>query len=270
MPSSGRTSWRGHAYPGAGAHDQKPRMGRLLRLHLHRQRCQRLGLGSPPAHGPGLVGSGLPSSTSELRVYMTNLCLISRSVKGTQFCCLPGSLCTVPRPQPAHKGMHTHVHTSCVDRRPGVWVRVTRGASECARTWAQFVSPLTDLEWRVWEQAVYLGGDQRRTAAGSRCRGSWRLQWPGDRVLWFITQLRGQRWRSCRDQGMRNKAHTMTGARLHTPAPLGTSAKGPGLCPHEGTSVPPSHQGWTPWGESPSVCSCTRVSVCVSCVYTRV
>lgn len=201
---------------------------------------------------------------------MTNLCLISRSVKGTQSYCLPGSLRTVPRPQ---SSTPRYAHTCAyILRGQTAWgvVCVTPGASECARTWPKSVSPETDLEWRVWEQAVYLGGDQRRTAAGSRCSGSWRLQWPGDRVLWFITQLRGQRWRSCRDQGMRNKAHTLTSACLHTPAPLGTSAKGPGLCPHEGTSVPPSHQGWTPWGESPSVCSCTRVSVCVSCVYTRV
>lgn len=73
--------------------------------------------------------------------------------------------------------MHTHVYTSCVDRRPGVWVHVTPGASGCACTWPQFVSPETDLEWRVWEQAVYLGGDQRRTvleagAVGAGgCRG---------------------------------------------------------------------------------------------------
>ena len=162
-----------------------------------------------------------------------------------------------------------HVHMSCMDRRPGVRVHVTPGVSGCARTWPQFVSPETELEWRIWEQAVHLGSDQRRTA-GSRCCGSWRLQCLGVRVLWFMAQLCGQRWRSCRDQGVRYKAHTPSDARLHIPAPLGTSVKGPGLCPHKGTSVPPSCQGWTTWGESPCVCSCMCVCVCVSCVYTHV
>ena len=162
MPSSGWTSWRGCAYPGAGAHDQKPRDGGCSRLHLHRQHCQRPGLGSPPAHDPSLAGSSLPSSTAELRVYMTNLCLISRSVKGTQFYCLPVSLRTVPRPQSSTQ-RYAHTCAHFLQRQPGVWVHVTPGVSECARTWPQFVSPETDLEWRVWE----VTGEGQQLEAGA-------------------------------------------------------------------------------------------------------
>lgn len=64
--------------------------------------------------------------------------------------------------------------------------------------------PETDLEWRVWEVT---GEDS------SWKQVLWELEAAADgrQGAVFITQLRGQRWRSCRDQGMRNKALSLTG-----------------------------------------------------------
>lgn len=124
-----------------------------------------VGAGSPPAHGPGLASSSLPSLTAELRVYMTNLCLISRSVKGTQFYCLPVSRLTVPRPQSSTQ-RYAHTRAHILQRQPGVRCACdSRRPQSVHVTWPQLYFP--EQIWRrVWE-------DWRRTAAGSRCCGSW-------------------------------------------------------------------------------------------------
>ena len=65
--------------------------------------------------------------------------------------------------------IHAYAHTCAyILRGQTAWgvVCVTPGASEYARTWPKSVSPETDLEWRVWEQAVYLGGDPRKQDCG--------------------------------------------------------------------------------------------------------